>query len=76
MVSRDQQTSNSELRKPDQRTALPDQWLLSAEADVRPQEGSPGLDPAPIVTIYLLWMRQHGYHAGADMGTAADDASQ
>jgi hypothetical protein len=27
----------------DQRTALPDQCLLSAEADVRPQGGSPGL---------------------------------
>jgi hypothetical protein len=27
----------------DQRTALPDQCLHSAEADVRPQGGSPGL---------------------------------
>jgi len=31
----------------DQRTALPDQCLHSAEADVRPQGGSPGLTPSP-----------------------------
>jgi len=32
----------------DQRTALPDQCLNSAEADVRPQGGSPGLTPMDV----------------------------
>jgi hypothetical protein len=35
----------SRIAQLDQRTALPDQCLHSAEADVRPQGGSPGLDP-------------------------------
>ena len=38
-------TGGRRRRSYDQRTALPDQCLLSAEADVRPQGGSPGLDP-------------------------------
>ena len=33
----------SRIAQLDQRTALPDQYLHSAEADVRPQGGSPGL---------------------------------
>ena len=33
----------SRIAQLDQRTALPDQCLHSAEADVRPQGGSPGL---------------------------------
>jgi hypothetical protein len=37
------QAQLSRIAQLDQRTALPDQCLHSAEADVRPQGGSPGL---------------------------------
>ena len=36
----------SRIAQPDQRTALPDQCLRLAEADVRPQGGGPGLTAA------------------------------
>jgi hypothetical protein len=41
------------------RTALPDQCPHSAEADVRPQGGSPGLDPTATLAVRrscpLVW---------------------
>ena len=39
------QAQLSRIAQLDQRTALPDECLLSAEADVGPQRGSPGLTP-------------------------------
>ena len=37
---------------------LPDQSLLSAEADVRPQGGSPGLNPSRTRAAYFAVLRK------------------
>ena len=42
--------ANGRIARLDQRTALPDQCLHSAEADVRPPRGNPGLDPDCVKT--------------------------
>ena len=43
---------------------------------MRPPRRKSGFGPSPHCDVYLLLMRQHSYHAGADMGTATDDAGQ
>jgi hypothetical protein len=46
---RRQQAQLSRIAQLDQRTALPDQCLLSAEADVRPPRRKSGFDPAAVI---------------------------
>ena len=48
----------SRIAQLDQRTALPDQCLHSAEADVRPPRRKSGFDPKPDVAKRIDWVGQ------------------